>query len=161
ADPDGAASEIAEQISRQLGSTPAKAATFFATAGHGPGLGRFERALRAAAGTEHVIGCSASGVLSRDGEVERGPGVAALAVAGESGVRGVFFWAPRGRSGEAGRELGRAARDLEREPKTVLVLADSYNLVPDELLAGVAAVAPGIPVVGAGATEDGSFGETM
>jgi len=48
---------------------------------------------------------------------------------------------------------------VERLPRTVLLLADSYNLAPDELLAGIESAAPGTVVVGAGASEDGSVGE--
>ncbi|HEY8516639.1 MAG TPA: FIST N-terminal domain-containing protein [Candidatus Binatia bacterium] len=61
---------------------------------------------------------------------------------------------------EVGRELGRVVATLDAEPKTLLLLADSYNLAPDELLAGVESAAPGTVVLGAGASEDGTIGET-
>jgi small ligand-binding sensory domain FIST len=160
ADSDEAARELAVQIGRQLEGMRARAAIFFATTPHGPGYGRFERALRAATGAEHVIGCSASGVVAAEGEVEHGPGVSALALAGDLEVRRFFVPSLRGRAEEVGRELGRVALSLEREPRTIVLLADSYNLAPDELIAGIGSIAPDAIVVGGGASEDGSVGET-
>src|SRR6185369_11626872 len=93
-------------------------------------------------------------------EIERGPGVAAIALAGDVEVRRFFVPALRGRADEVGREIGRVARELDGEPRGILLLADSYNLAPDDLLAGIEATAPGIAVVGGGATEDGTVGET-
>jgi small ligand-binding sensory domain FIST len=157
---DRAAEEVARTIASGLHGARARAAVFFATTAHGPGYGRFERALAAATGAEHVVGCSASGVVSPQGAVERGAGVTALALAGEVEVRRFFVPGLRGRSEEIGRELGRIARALDAEPRALVLLADSYNLAPDELIAGVAAVAPDVALVGGGATEDGSTGET-
>jgi small ligand-binding sensory domain FIST len=99
-------------------------------------------------------------VLGVEGEVEAGPGVAALALGGDLEVRRFYVPSLRGRAEEIGRELGRVALSVDAEPRTVLLLADSYNLAPDELIAGVAAVAPDVAVVGGGATEDGTVGET-
>jgi small ligand-binding sensory domain FIST len=75
-------------------------------------------------------------------------------------VQRFYLSSLRGRAHEVGREIGRRDVALEREPKTVVLLADSYNLAPDELLAGLESVAPDAVVVGGGATEDGSTGET-
>lgn len=155
-----AAREIAMQAGRGLGGTRARAAVFFATSAHGPGFGRFEMALRAATGASSVVGCSASSVMWPGGETERGPAVAAIAIAGDLEVRPFFLPALRGRAEEVGREIGREANLLDREPHTVLLLADSYNLAPDELIAGIERVAPDVTIVGGGATEEGATGET-
>jgi len=148
------------QTGRGLAGNRARAAVFFATSDHGPALGRFETALRAATGAASIVGCSASGVLWPGGEAERGPAVAALAIAGDFEVRRFFLPTLRGRAEEVGREIGREAAQLERRPRSILLLADSYALAPDELLAGIAAVVPDAVVVGAGATESGRTGET-
>lgn len=160
--PDGAdaAREVALGAGRGLGRDRARAAIFFATSDHGPALGRFETALRAATGATSIVGCSASGVVWPGGEAERGPAVAAVAIAGDFEVRRFFVPCLRGRAEEAGREIGREAALLESGPKSILLLADSYALAPDELLAGIAALAPDAAVVGAGATESTQTGET-
>jgi len=159
ADPVQAARDITRGLA-DLGPGPAAAALFFATIEHGPAYARIEQAVRAAVPSGEVVGCSAAGVLSDAGESERGPGVAALALRGDFAVQRFFVPALRGRAVEVGREIGRAVQQVERKPRTVLLLGDSYNLAPDELLAGIESVAPGTTVLGAGATEDGSLGET-
>lgn len=160
-DPAQAAREIAAALEERLGSSRADAVLFFATPGHGPGYGRIERAIREVTGPCEIVGCSAAGVVSREGERERGAGISALAMRGDFEVRRVFVPSLRGRADEVGREIGRVVAEVESEPRTVLLLADSYNLAPDELLAGIEAVAPGTVVVGGGASEDGTSGETM
>jgi small ligand-binding sensory domain FIST len=152
--------DIAAGLEERLGSGRAEAAIFFATPGHGPSYGRIERAIREIAGVGEVVGCSAAGVVSREGERERGAAVSALAFHGDFEVRRVFVPSLRGRADEVGRELGRVVVSLDSEPRTLLLLADSYNLAPDELLVGIDSVAPGTVVLGAGASEDGSIGET-
>ena len=159
-DTDRAAREIANRVADRLGGERARAAIFFSTTAHGPGFGAFEREIRTASGATHVVGCSASGVITEDGEVESGAAAAALVFAGDVEVRRFYIPSLRGRAEEVGREVGRIARDLDREPRTLLLLADTYNLAPDELIAGIESVAPGVTIAGAGATEDGSIGET-
>lgn len=158
-DPASAAEEIRRALAAHQGSGPAAAAIFFATPGHGPSYGRLEHVLRTAIGDGPVVGCSAAGVITRDGERERGPGVAALVVRGDFQVQRVFVPSLRGRAQEIGHEIGRICATVERAPRTLVLLADSYNLAPDELLAGIESAAPGTVVVGAGASEDGSVGE--
>lgn len=156
--PGAAAAELAGAIrSAPAGAT--SAAVFFATPGHGPAYARLEHALREAIGGGPVVGCSAAGVISRAGELERGSGVAALVLSGDFTVERFFLPSLRGRAQEVGHEIGRLAATVGDTPRTVLLLADSYNLAPDELLAGIESAAPGTVVVGAGASEDGSVGE--
>jgi len=160
ADTAQASRDIAVGLEERLGSSRAEAAVFFATPGHGPGYGRIERAIREVVGAGEVVGCSAAGVVSRQGERERGAAVSALALHGDFEVRRVFVPSLRGRADEVGRELGRVVASLDAAPRTLLLLADSYNLAPDELLAGIESNAPETVVLGAGASEDGSIGET-
>lgn len=155
--PEEAAADLVRQMPSGMAGA-ASAALFFATPGHGPSYGRLEHALREAIGGP-VVGCSAAGVLSRAGERERGPGAAALVLRGDFSVQRFFLPSLRGRALEVGHEIGRIAATVDRLPRTIVLLADSYNLAPDELLAGIESVAPGTVVVGAGASEDGSVGE--
>ncbi len=155
-----ASREIAADLEERLGSGRANAAMFFATPGHGPAYARIERAIREVVGAAEVVGCSAAGVVSRRGECERGAAIAALALYGDFEVKRFFVASLRGRAEAVGREVGRVAASLDAGPRTILLLADSYNLAPDELLAGIESAAPGTVVLGAGASEDGSVGET-
>jgi small ligand-binding sensory domain FIST len=156
-----AAETVARKVAAGLAGRRARAAVFFSTTAYGPGYGCFEREIATATGAQHVVGCSTVGVLGGgEPEIERGPGVVALALAGDIEAKRFFFPALRGRAEEIGREIGRVARELESQPRAILVLADSYNLAPDELLAGIESTAPGVLVVGGGATEDGTSGET-
>ena len=155
--PEEAAADLVRQVAPGTAGA-ASAALFFATPGHGPSYGRLEHALREAVGGP-VVGCSAAGILSRAGERERGPGAAALVLRGDFSVQRFFLPSLRGRAQEVGHEIGRIAATVDRLPRTIVLLADSYNLAPDELLAGIESVAPGTVVVGAGASEDGSVGE--
>ena len=157
AGPEEAAADLVRLVASGKAGA-ASAAMFFATPGHGPSYGRLEHALREAIGGP-VVGCSAAGVLSRAGEHERGPGAAALVLHGDFSVQRFFLPSLRGRAQEVGHEIGRIAATVERRPRTIVLLADSYNLAPDELLAGIESAAPGTVVVGAGASEDGSVGE--
>lgn len=159
-DPAAAARELARAVGAGLGRTRASAAVFFATSALGPAFGRFEIALRAATGAAHVVGCSASATVAGEAPGEGGPGVSALALAGDVEARGFFVPSLRGRAWEVGREIGREVRAVERAPRCILLLADTYNLAPDELLAGIASVAPDAVVIGAGAAEDGTARET-
>lgn len=157
--PAAAADEIARSVAISGAASPASAAMFFATPAHGPTFGPLERALHAAIGGP-VVGCSAAGVISRAGERERGIGAAALVLRGDFAAQRFLVPSLRGRAQEVGHEIGRIATVVDRLPRTVVLLADSYNLAPDELLAGIESAAPGTIVVGAGASEDGSVGET-
>ncbi|MGH8008185.1 MAG: FIST N-terminal domain-containing protein, partial [Candidatus Binatia bacterium] len=64
----------------RAGSDSADFALVFATVEHGPAYSLLLRTIKDVARAKHVVGCSASGVLTSDGEVERAPGVAVLTV---------------------------------------------------------------------------------
>jgi len=153
-----AAAALARQLANGLSGETPRGVVFFATSQYGPAYDAFERAIARETGAQHVVGCSARGVVGDAGE--HGAGVAAVALAGDAEVQRFYVPTLRGRAYEVGREIGQRAAALEREPRAILLLADSYNLAPDELLAGVESIAPGTTVIGGGATEDGSTGET-
>jgi small ligand-binding sensory domain FIST len=159
-EPEQAGRDVAEQLIRSLGAAEARALLYFATSHHAPAYDRIERAIASHLSVEHVVGCSAGGVVGAGREIERAPGVSALALAGDFQVKRFFVSSLRGRAEEVGREVGRVVASLDQHPPTVILFADTYNLAPDELLAGIASVAPDAAVVGAGAAEDGSVGET-
>ncbi len=131
----------------------------FATTAHGPGFTRVTRAAAEVCGTPNVVGCSAAGVIAGEDEVEGGPGVAVLALAGDFAAHRFFVPLTRGRAQDAVDDIVKAAGDDGGEARLVLLFADTYNLEPDPLFRALGARMPGVPVVGGGASEDGSVGE--
>ncbi|MDG2308134.1 MAG: FIST N-terminal domain-containing protein [Candidatus Binatia bacterium] len=159
ADPDAAAREVADGLAGLGGADSSRAAVFFATDDYGPAFERISRLVSTRAGIGSVIGCSAGSVISRD-PAPSARGISALAVGGLTGVERFFIQGLRGRSEQYGREIGRLAAGDDAAPATILLLADSYNLAPEELLSGIAETAGDASVIGAGATESGAVGQT-
>ena len=136
--------------------TSADLAVVFAGARHGDD--EFRGVLDAVArttGARSLVGCSTTGVLTANDELENASAIAVLVIAGdgmlprplvESGVRGD----PRG----AGVRLGRSALvelDGAVAGATLVVLVDPHDLDPTAFLAGLAEGAPGLAIAGAGA----------
>ena len=154
-----AAADAAGGALRSAGVDKADLVLVFATTAHGPGFTQVTRTAAETCATRDVVGCSAAGVLAGEEEVESGPGVAVLALAGDVAVRRFFVPISRGRAADAAAEIVSAdARDTP-DPRLVVVFADSYNVELEPFFEALAARLPGVPVVGGGASEDGSVGE--
>jgi small ligand-binding sensory domain FIST len=107
-----------------------------------------------------VVGCSAAGVLAAEEEVEGGPGVAVLALAGEEVIARRFFVPLI--HGDPGRIAGDIADAVQGEavPGSLLILfTDSYNVDSELVLGRLGRLLPGVQIVGGGGSEDGSVGE--
>lgn len=137
-----------------------KMVILFAGEQYASALDGFGRALMDRAGVDSVVGCSTAGVYPLEAKGSD-PGVSALVVAGDFEAEAFLLRDLRGRAESVGREVGRRVAASSHEPSAVLLFADSYNFAPDEVLGGIAEVAPGMPVVGAGATESGASGTTI
>ena len=153
------ASAAAQAARRALDAahlTSADIAVVFAGTRHGDD--EFRGVLNAVArttGARSLVGCSTTGVLTTNDELENASAIAVLVIAGdgrlgrplvEAGVRGD----PRG----AGVRLGRSAMaelDGAVAGATLVVLVDPQDLDPTAFLAGLAEGAPGLVVAGAGA----------
>jgi small ligand-binding sensory domain FIST len=131
----------------------------FATTPHGPGFTRVTRTVGEICGTRDVVGCSAAGVLAGEEEVESGPAVATLALGGDFLTRRFFVPIGRGRAEAAAREVAAAVGQDVAPGGLLLLFADTYNLEAEPLFRGLARELPGVPLVGGGASEDGSVGE--
>ena len=155
-----AAAEAAAGALRAAGIERADALLVFATTAHGPAFGRVTRTAGEAAGTRMVVGCSAAGVLAGQEEIEEGPGVAVLALAGDLHAR--RFMVPTSRHDAEGAASAIAAAvdgPTARGDRVLVLFADTYNVDLAGLLAALATRLPGVRVVGGGASEDGSVGE--
>jgi small ligand-binding sensory domain FIST len=163
-DSERAAEEAASAALRSGGLTNADLLLVFATTPHGPGFTRVSRTAGAIAGARDVVGCSAAGVLAHEEEVEEGPAVAIMALGGDFSARRFFVPGLRGRAAAVADEIadaiGTLAPPTAGTEQLLFLFADSYNLDAEPLLRGLARRLPGVRVVGGGASEDGSVGET-
>jgi small ligand-binding sensory domain FIST len=131
----------------------------FATTAHGPGFTRLTRRAGEICGTDDVVGCSAAGVFVGERDVEGGPGVAVLAIQGDDLESRRFFVPLAGGADRVAGEIADTVGTLPGPQRLLVLFADSYNLEAPSLLESLARRLPGVPVVGGGASEDGSVGE--
>lgn len=162
AEPGQAAHEATAAALVKAGLRVADAALCFATSELGAGYPLILRTVSEQAGTREVAGCGASGVISSGNEIEGGAGVSVLVIGGgEITARSLFVPDIRGRAIEAARELAAAVRPALGPNNLLCLFPDTYNLQPEPLLATLARELPGVTIVGGGASEDGSIGETF
>jgi len=159
-----------EQASREATATAlaqakistADLAIVFATTEHGPLYNRLLRTVKETARATHVVGCSAGGVLTTDGELERTSGVAVLTVQADTlSISRFFIPQLRGRGQEVGQEVATLARPALGHNPLLVVFPDTYNFNAAAFFSGLYNTVPDIPVVGGGASEDGTLGETF
>lgn len=161
ADPIAAADEAAERALAQAGLRVAEGAICFAGSRHAASFRPLMRAVAERAQTPQVAGCSASGVIAQGREIEGGGAVAVLAVGGGISAQRIFVPSLKGRAQEAAREVAAAARPALGRSNLLCLFPDSYNLQPEPFLDVLARELPEAVVVGGGATEDGTSGETF
>lgn len=157
-----AALEATRAALAQAGSATAHFALVFATTAHGANYSLLLRTVREVAQARDVVGCSAGGVLTLAGEIERAPAVAVLVVSADTlSSRRFFVPQLRGHAYEVGEEVGKAARPSLGTDNLLVMFPDTYNFHPVPFFAGLARAVPHLPVVGGGASEDGTIGETF
>lgn len=157
-----AALEATRMALAQAGSPAADFVLVFATTPHGANYSLLLRTVKEAARARDVVGCSAGGVLTTEGEVERAPAVAVLVVRADTLTSRRFFIPQlRGRASEVGKEVGEAVRPYLGAANLLVVFPDTYNFHPAPFFDGLARTVPHVPVVGGGASEDGTIGETF
>jgi small ligand-binding sensory domain FIST len=154
-----AAVQAADGALRSFDLDRADLVLVFATTPHGPGFTRVTRTVAERCGTRDVVGCSAAGVLAAQQEVEQGPAVAVLALAGNFRARRFFVPVSRGATDDTALAIAAAASEPSGPERLLLFFADTYNVAPEPLFRRLAELLPGVPVVGGGASEDGSVGE--
>jgi small ligand-binding sensory domain FIST len=159
--PRAAASEATTIALKAAGLTRADAALCFATTAHGAAFHAVIRTVGETAGTREVAGCSAGGVIAGEHEIESGPAIAVMVLAGLAATR---FFVPslRGRGPQSAAEIAAAVRRASGPERMLCLFADTYNLEPEPMLGALARELPsGVTTVGGGATEDGTIGETF
>jgi small ligand-binding sensory domain FIST len=160
--PRSAVLEATAAALKQAGLRTADFAFIFASTAHGGAYPLILRSVAEAAGTREVAGCGSIGVIAAGCEIESGPALAVLVIGGNT-IEATRLFVPqlRGRSREAADEIATAVRPHLGANNLLCLFPDTYNLDPDPFLAGLARELPGVTIVGGGATEDGSVGETF
>ncbi len=160
--PKTAAAEATAAALTVAGLSQASGAIVFATSAYGAAYAMILRAVAEAAKTREVAGCSSVGIIANENEIESGPALVVM-VFGGSDLSTHRFFVPqlRGRGAEVAAEIASAVRPALDKSNLLLVFPDTYNANPEILLSALARELPGLAIVGGGASEDGSAGETF
>lgn len=155
-----AAEEAATQAMDRAGIAAADLVLVFFTVDHLPSWQKLTAALRRIARTGEIVGSSAAGVLTADGEIEGSAGLAVLVLASDEVHASPFLCHPlRARAREVGAEM---ARSFALGRGSLLVaFADAYNVEPEALFRGMEEASGFVPLVGAGSSENGTQGKTF
>jgi small ligand-binding sensory domain FIST len=157
-----AAGEATAAALAQAGLSGAEGVMCFATSAHGAAFPLILRTVASQASTPEVAGCSGMGVIGGGREIESGPGVAVLVFGGDAIRAKRLFSAPlRGRAADAAGEIVSAAHTAGVPGGLLCLFPDTYNFEAEPFLAAIARRLPGVTVLGGGASEDGSVGETF
>src|ERR1700732_4469891 len=160
--PRSAALEATGAALQQAGLRTADCAIVFASTAYGSAFPLIVRSVSEAAGTREVAGCGSIGVIAGGREIESGPALAVLVLGGNT-IAATRLFVPqlRGRALEVAHEIAAAVRPRLGANNLLCLFPDTYNLEPEPLLAALARELPNVTVIGGGATEDGSVGETF
>jgi len=112
--------EAAKIAMAQLGQKRADFVLVFATAAHQPAYPSMLHAIRQITKTEHLVGCSAYGIMTTDAELELTPAIAVMAVT-SSDVRFTpfCFHHLQDRNEAVGRAIGRLIRHADGQNVTL------------------------------------------
>jgi len=160
--PRNAAIEATTIALKQAGLRTADCAMVFASAAYGGAYPLIVRSVAEAAGTREIAGCGSIGVIAGGREFESGPSIAVLVIGGNT-IAATRLFVPqlRGRAREVAEVIATTVRPHLGANNLLCLFPDTYNLDPEPLLATLALELPNVTVVGGGATEDGSVGETF
>ena len=115
-----AAVEAAKAAMAQLGQKRADFALVFATAAHQPAYASLLHAIRHITKTEHLVGCSAYGILTTDAELELTPAIGVMAIAaGDLRFTPFCFHHLQDRNEAVGRAIGRLIRHSDGQSVTL------------------------------------------
>ena len=160
--PRTAAVEATQAALRQAGLRVADTALCFAGSAFGGAFPLLLRTVAETAGTPEIAGCSSVGVIANGREIENGPSLVVLVFSSDS-LRATRLFVPqlRGRGREAAEELLALMRPKRGAVNLLCLFPDTYNFEADSFMGTLTRQLPSVTIVGGGATEDGSVGETF
>jgi small ligand-binding sensory domain FIST len=146
----------------QAGIRQADVALIVFTAEHLRDQERLRNAVSHASNHAVVVGSSAAGILTGDGEIEGSHGIAVLALASDQlRAKAFLFESLRGHDAEAGVKIAQLARPGLDSNLLTLIIPDSYNGQAQEMLQAMQREIGYSPVIGAGSSESGVAGATF
>lgn len=156
-----AAGAAARQAMERAGIVQADFALVFATIPHASLYPRMLERIAEITRTRHVVGCSAMGIITSEGEVEDEPAVAVLALASDTVVATPFLVRSlRHQGGVAARRMV-GMLNAARSPRDVVMLfPDTLSFQASPFLDGLCRAWPGVAAVGGGASENGTHMHT-
>jgi small ligand-binding sensory domain FIST len=144
------------------GLTRADLALVVFTAEHMRDQEKLRNAVARAAGTSRLVGTSASGILTGEGEVEGSHGVAVLVLSSDQLQADPFlFESLRGRDDQVAAEIAKTSRRYPVKNLLTVLMPDTYNGQAQQLLRTLHNQNEYSPVVGAGSSESGIAGATF
>ena len=144
------------------GVTRADLAFVVFTAEHIRDQEKLRNAVTRAAGSSRVVGTSAAGILTGEGEVEGSHGVAVLVLSSDRLQADTFiFESLRGRDDQVAAEIAKISRPHPAENLLTVLMPDTYNGQAQQLLRTLHHQTGYSPVVGAGSSESGIAGATF
>jgi small ligand-binding sensory domain FIST len=156
-----AATAAARQAMDRAGIAQADFALVFATIPHASLYTRMLERIADTVRTRHVVGCSAMGIVTSEGEVEDEPAIAVLALASDTLVATPFLVRSlRQQGGLAARRLARMLPSPRSSQDFLMLFPDTLTLQAGPFLDGLCLSWPGVPAVGGGASENGSHMHT-
>lgn len=152
-----AVTQAVQQALAQTGTSQADCALVFFSVEHASHERELVETVRRLTGTDCVTGCSATGILTGDGEVEGGHGLVVLTIHSDRlACRPLLFHPLREHEVDIGIELAGLAAPSEVSGSLLALFPDTYNGQPQRLLESLHDERGFIPVVGAGASENGT-----
>jgi small ligand-binding sensory domain FIST len=132
------------------------------TAEHMRDQERLRNAVSHASNHAVVVGSSAAGILTGEGEVEGSHGIAVLALASDQLQTKAFLFEPlRGHDAEAGARVAKLTGPSLGGNLLTVLIPDSYNGQAQEMLQAIEREIGYSPVIGAGSSESGVAGATF
>jgi len=132
------------------------------TAEHMRDQERLRNAVSHASNHAVVVGSSAAGILTGEGEVEGSHGIAVLALASDQLQTNAFLFEPlRGHDAEAGARIAKLTGPSLGGNLLTVLMPDSYNGQAQEMLQAIEREIGYSPVIGAGSSESGVAGATF
>lgn len=147
-----AAREATMQAMERAGIARAGCAFTFATTHYCCEYTRLLKSIHQVSGAQHISGCSATGVLTSDGEIENSRGFAVMTAAG-SDLSCHSFLVPR--SGDDvihGSDIGSEILPHLSSPAMLVLFPDLFSIRPSTFLQEIEMYAPNLPVVGGAAS---------
>ncbi len=153
--------EVTGRAMSRLDGRPADWAVIFATVHHFSKFREMLETVSERTGTEDIVGCSGYGVLTEEGEIEEAPGMALLAVSSPSLKALPFIERPmHSRAENAALAVAARIQPHVSGNAVLLLLPDTYHMHPHAFFDGLETGLGPVPLLGGGASEDGSHGRT-